>query len=198
MTKAIFRDVIRKEWLFGLFYCVLSSFACFILSFRTFDLQRFIAEYGEIGVNGRDMKLIKDIHLFEGGNTGMDFFLFFLVLSMLVFFVLWGYLSYRRHGGDISLMRIRGISKARSQYSFYLARAVLFLFFSFLSLLSGIFYVFLFNVLSRTQHPVLFFNPFFFLFLLVSFLVFLLVSLPFYTNPYKRKRLIRFLRENNG
>jgi hypothetical protein len=117
---------------------------------------------------------------------------------MLVFFVLWGYLSYRRHGGDISLMRIRGISKTRSQYSFYLARAVLFLFFSFLSLLPAIFYVFLFNVLSRTQHPVLFFNPFSFLFLLVSFLVFLLVSLPFYTNPYKRKRLIRFLRENNG
>jgi len=197
MNKKIIKSVFSTEWIYGLIYGTFAFLSYCLLSFLLFDEKRVYSEYGgESMINGKDYDFIDILGVKGIARQSYILPFFFLMVATIVFFFLWSYLSYRKHCNDISLMRVRGISKSKSQFAFLRARGLLFLFASLISILPYILFIFAFYWVAQTKYIIIHFTPWVFLLIFISLLAFLIVSFPFYTKPYKKDRLIRFLREN--
>lgn len=197
MTKSIIKTVFRKEWIYGLIYGFLSFFSYCLLSFSVCDRNRLYQDYGgKEFINGHDQEVINCIGVFEITKQSYLFLLFFIFLITIFFFILWAYLSYKTHRADISLLIIRGSTKIESQYTFLFARGMLFLIVSLISIIPCIIFIFTFFFITGTQHIIVHFTPWIFLLILVALSLFLIISLPFFKTPFKKERLIQFLREN--
>lgn len=197
MDKLIFKDIVKKEHIHYLVSCVLVLLTYVLWSFILFNREAVDNAYGgsEL-ISSHDSQFIDNLGV--EGITRQSYILplFFLLLILFVYFIFWGYLSYRKHNENIMLMRVRGISKKESQYLFLYLRAGLFLTTCLFTLLPYLLFLVIFYWIGQTKHMIIRFTPWLFLFMLVYALIFIITNLPFYTRPYSKQKLVRFLREN--
>ncbi|MCR4698835.1 MAG: hypothetical protein K5762_05675 [Bacilli bacterium] len=197
MTKNIAKYILRKEWLFYFVSIVISAITFFFWCCIFFDEQAVYADYGgKAQMDLHDESMMHQLGL--SGITRQSYIIpmFFFLIILLFFYVLWAYVSYKDYGKSIVLMRVRGMNKWQSQYRFLFIRLLYFVIASMISLSLCFLGLWIMFLLMQTKHMIVRFSPYLFSVIASYLVVYLVINLPFYSFPYKREKLIHFLREN--
>lgn len=197
MNKLIFKNVLKKERAYFIIYLILAAISYCLISFMFYDEKIVYSFYGgEEYVPGKDINFINCLGIKNIERQSYIFSYSILLMILVTYFIMWSYFSAKKHQGNISLMRVKGISKMDSQYTFLIQRNFLFLIFSVIALIPYLLFLLIFFLVSGTQHMIIIPTYWLLLFFIIHDLLFVFISLPFYSIPYKNKNLIKFIREN--
>lgn len=197
MNKLIFRYIFKQERWYFIIHSIIVTISYCLISFIFYNEKFVYSLYGgEEYVPSKDINLIQCLGLENIERQSYIFSFAILVIILIIYFITWGYFSSKKHQSNISLMRVKGIRKMDSQFTFLIMRNFLFLIFSAVALFPYILFLLLFFLITGSQHMIIIPTYWVILFIIVYDLLFLFISLPYYSIPYKNKYLIKFIREN--
>ncbi|MFA6830307.1 MAG: hypothetical protein WCR67_06385 [Bacilli bacterium] len=186
---------LKSEFLIFVVTSVFTAVIFVLFSFFAFDSARIDHFYGV----PNDIPYFDRAAFTNWGVIGITkqsylFSMIFMIFSLLIVFILSGFLSYKKNSGDIFLLRVKGYSKLQSQYSFLLVRTL----FEIISLLpSYILYylaILIIDYIAGTKMPLLIFESQTIMFSLGFVIAFFLINFLFSNLPYNERNIIRYMR----
>lgn len=196
MIPQLYRHLWKREWKFFLLFSLLSLllFLSFTLTF--YDDRRILKFYDNFHeISSYDLFVLTMLSI-RGIERQIHFFFFFFFLLLLLFYLIfWNISSFQMHEEDILILKLRGTSPLKSQGMFFLLRGLHATLISFASV--GFYSLFLLTLdaLLHTKTTILTFDTRVFFVSTIECVFFAFLSLPFYTIPFSRKRMIALIRK---
>ena len=195
MIRHLLFHILKKEKFFLVLITVFSIILLLSFTLNFYQDARVVDYYhGFEEISSHDYYVFKLLSL-QGIERQFHFFFFFFYLVFFFLFMLFfNICSYKMHEEDILIMKLRGFSFIKSQGLFWIVRSVYVCIISFMSIAFYALSLMLLNAILDTEITLVTFDQRVYFVALFESLFFTLLSLPFYIQPFSKKKLIALIR----
>lgn len=187
-----FKYLFKQNIFTSLISVFLLSVISIMFSFCNFNLDQYLNNYQD--ATYQQYKIISTIGQGGIGGSGFVLGLGILFIVLFIFYFLNNFINYKYNNEIICLMKIKGFNVMKSNGLFYLINLAIFfinIIFSIIGFyLISLVITMIFNL--RLLIANLSINNF--ILLLILFLIYMIISLPFYFIPYNNEKIIKTIR----
>ncbi len=187
-----FKYLFKQNIFTSLINVFLLSVILIMFSFCNFNLDQYLNNYQD--ATYQQYKIISTIGQGGIGGSGFVLGLGILFIVLFIFYFLNNFINYKYNNEIICLMKIKGFNVMKSNGLFYLINLAIF----FINIIFSIigFYLISLVITMVFNLRLLIVNLSInnFVLLLILFLIYMIISLPFYFIPYNNEKIIKTIR----
>lgn len=187
-----FKYLFKQNIFSSLISVFLLSVISIMFSFCNFNLDQYLNNYQD--ATYQQYKIISTIGQGGIGGSGFVLGLGILFIVLFIFYFLNNFINYKYNNEIICLMKIKGFNVMKSNGLFYLINLAIF----FINIIFAIigFYLISLVITMIFNLRLLIVNLSInnFILLLILFLIYMIISLPFYFIPYNNEKIIKTIR----
>lgn len=187
-----FKYLFKQNIFTSLINVFLLSVISIMFSFCNFNLDQYLSNYQD--ATYQQYKIISTIGQGGIGGSGFVLGLGILFIVLFIFYFLNNFINYKYNNEIICLMKIKGFNVMKSNGLFYLINLAIF----FINIIFAIigFYLISLVITMIFNLRLLIVNLSInnFILLLILFLIYMIISLPFYFIPYNNEKIIKTIR----
>ena len=187
-----FKYLFKQNIFTSLINVFLLSVISIMFSFCNFNLDQYLNNYQD--ATYQQYKIISTIGQGGIGGSGFVLGLGILFIVLFIFYFLNNFINYKYNNEIICLMKIKGFNVMKSNGLFYLINLAIF----FINIIFAIigFYLISLVITMIFNLRLLIVNLSInnFILLLILFLIYMIISLPFYFIPYNNEKIIKTIR----
>ena len=190
------RTYILKTFKQNIFTSLISVFLLSVISimfsFCNFNLDQYLSNYQD--ATYQQYKIISTIGQGGIGGSGFVLGLGILFIVLFIFYFLNNFINYKYNNEIICLMKIKGFNVMKSNGLFYLINLAIFFINIIFSIIGFYLISLVITMIFNLRLLIVNLSINNFVLLLILFLIYMIISLPFYFIPYNNEKIIKTIR----
>ena len=170
----------------------LLSVISIMFSFCNFNLDQYLSNYQD--ATYQQYKIISTIGQGGIGGSGFVLGLGILFIVLFIFYFLNNFINYKYNNEIICLMKIKGFNVMKSNGLFYLINLAIFFINIIFSIIGFYLISLVITMIFNLRLLIVNLSINNFVLLLILFLIYMIISLPFYFIPYNNEKIIKTIR----
>lgn len=187
-----FKYLFKQNIFTSLISVVLLSVISIMFSFCNFNLDQYLNNYQD--ATYQQYKIISTIGQGGIGGSGFVLGLGILFIVLFIFYFLNNFINYKYNNEIICLMKIKGFNVMKSNGLFYLINLAIFFINIIFSIIGFYLISLVITMIFNLRLLIVNLSINNFILLLILFLIYMIISLPFYFIPYKNEKIIKTIR----
>lgn len=187
-----FKYLFKQNIFTSLISVFLLSVISIMFSFCNFNLDKYLSNYQD--ATYQQYKIISTIGQGGIGGSGFVLGLGILFIVLFIFYFLNNYINYKYNNEIICLMKIKGFNVMKSNGLFYLINLAIFFINIIFSIIGFYLISLVITMIFNLRLLIVNLSINNFVLLLILFLIYMIISLPFYFIPYNNEKIIKTIR----
>lgn len=187
-----FKYLFKQNIFTSLISVFLLSVISIMFSFCNFNLDKYLSNYQD--ATYQQYKIISTIGQGGIGGSGFVLGLGILFIVLFIFYFLNNFINYKYNNEIICLMKIKGFNVMRSNGLFYLINLAIFFINIIFSIIGFYLISLIITMIFNLRLLIVNLSINNFVLLLILFLIYMIISLPFYFIPYNNEKIIKTIR----
>lgn len=187
-----FKYLFKQNIFTSLISVFLLSVISIMFSFCNFNLDKYLSNYQD--ATYQQYKIISTIGQGGIGGSGFVLGLGILFIVLFIFYFLNNFINYKYNNEIICLMKIKGFNVMKSNGLFYLINLAIFFINIIFSIIGFYLISLVITMIFNLRLLIVNLSINNFVLLLILFLIYLIISLPFYFIPYNNEKIIKTIR----
>lgn len=187
-----FKYLFKQNIFTSLISVFLLSVISIMFSFCNFNLDKYLSNYQD--ATYQQYKIISTIGQGGIGGSGFLLGLGILFIVLLIFYFLNNFINYKYNNEIICLMKIKGFNVMKSNGLFYLINLAIFFINIIFSIIGFYLISLVITMIFNLRLLIVNLSINNFILLLILFLIYMIISLPFYFIPYNNEKIIKTIR----
>lgn len=187
-----FKYLFKQNIFTSLINVFLLSVISIMFSFCNFSLDQYLNNYQD--ATYQQYKIISTIGQGGIGGSGLVLGLGILFIVLFIFYFLNNFINYKYNNEIICLMKIKGFNVMKSNGLFYLINLAIFFINIIFSIIGFYLISLVITMIFNLRLLIVNLSINNFILLLILFLIYMIISLPFYFIPYNNEKIIKTIR----
>ena len=187
-----FKYLFKQNIFTSLISVFLLSVISIMFSFCNFNLDQYLSNYQD--ATYQQYKIISTIGQGGIGGSGFVLGLGILFIVLFIFYFLNNFINYKYNNEIICLMKIKGFNVMKSNGLFYLINLAIFFINIIFSIIGFYLISLVITMIFNLRLLIVNLSINNFILLLTLFLIYMIISLPFYFIPYNNEKIIKTIR----
>ncbi len=187
-----FKYLFKQNIFTSLINVFLLSVISIMFSFCNFSLDQYLNNYQD--ATYQQYKIISTIGQGGIGGSGFVLGLGILFIVLFIFYFLNNFINYKYNNEIICLMKIKGFNVMKSNGLFYLINLAIFFINIIFSIIGFYLISLVITMIFNLRLLIVNLSINNFILLLTLFLIYMIISLPFYFIPYNNEKIIKTIR----
>lgn len=187
-----FKYLFKQNIFTSLINVFLLSVILIMFSFCNFNLDQYLNNYQDAAY--QQYKIISTIGQGGIGGSGFVLGLGILFIVLFIFYFLNNFINYKYNNEIICLMKIKGFNVMKSNGLFYLINLAIFFINIIFSIIGFYLISLVITMIFNLRLLIVNLSINNFILLLILFLIYMIISLPFYFIPYNNEKIIKTIR----
>lgn len=187
-----FKYLFKQNIFTSLINVFLLSVILIMFSFCNFNLGQYLSDYQD--ATYQQYKIISTIGQGGIGGSGFVLGLGILFIVLFIFYLLNNFINYKYNNEIICLMKIKGFNVMKSNGLFYLINLAIFFINIIFSIIGFYLISLVITMIFNLRLLIVNLSINNFILLLILFLIYMIISLPFYFIPYNNEKIIKTIR----
>ena len=187
-----FKYLFKQNIFTSLINVFLLSVILIMFSFCNFNLDQYLNNYQD--ATYQQYKIISTIGQGGIGGSGFVLGLGILFIVFFIFYFLNNFINYKYNNEIICLMKIKGFNVMKSNGLFYLINLAIFFINIIFSIIGFYLISLVITMIFNLRLLIVNLSINNFILLLILFLIYMIISLPFYFIPYNNEKIIKTIR----
>ena len=187
-----FKYLFKQNIFTSLISVFLLSVISIMFSFCNFNLDQYLNNYQD--ATYQQYKIISTIGQGGVGGSGFVLGLGILFIVLFIFYFLNNFINYKYNNEIICLMKIKGFNVMKSNGLFYLINLAIFFINIIFSIIGFYLISLVITMIFNLRLLIVNLSINNFILLLILFLIYMIISLPFYFIPYNNEKIIKTIR----
>lgn len=187
-----FKYLFKQNIFTSLINVFLLSVILIMFSFCNFNLGQYLSDYQD--ATYQQYKIISTIGQGGIGGSGFVLGLGILFIVLFIFYFLNNFINYKYNNEIICLMKIKGFNVMKSNGLFYLINLAIFFINIIFSIIGFYLISLVITMIFNLRLLIVNLSINNFILLLILFLIYMIISLPFYFIPYNNEKIIKTIR----
>ena len=187
-----FKYLFKQNIFTSLINVFLLSVILIMFSFCNFNLDQYLNNYQD--ATYQQYKIISTIGQGGIGGSGFILGLGILFIVLFIFYFLNNFINYKYNNEIICLMKIKGFNVMKSNGLFYLINLAIFFINIIFSIIGFYLISLVITMIFNLRLLIVNLSINNFILLLTLFLIYMIISLPFYFIPYNNEKIIKTIR----
>lgn len=187
-----FKYLFKQNIFTSLINVFLLSVISIMFSFCNFSLDQYLNNYQD--ATYQQYKIISTIGQGGIGGSGFVLGLGILFIVLFIFYFLNNFINYKYNNEIICLMKIKGFNVMKSNGLFYLINLAIFFINIIFSIIGFYLISLVITMIFNLRLLIVNLSINNFILLLILFLIYMIISLPFYFIPYNNEKIIKTIR----
>ena len=187
-----FKYLFKQNIFTSLINVFLLSVILIMFSFCNFNLDQYLNNYQD--ATYQQYKIISTIGQGGIGGSGFVLGLGILFIVLFIFYFLNNFINYKYNNEIICLMKIKGFNVMKSNGLFYLINLAIFFINIIFSIIGFYLISLVITMIFNLRLLIVNLSINNFILLLTLFLIYMIISLPFYFIPYNNEKIIKTIR----
>lgn len=187
-----FKYLFKQNIFTSLINVFLLSVISIMFSFCNFNLDQYLNNYQD--ATYQQYKIISTIGQGGIGGSGFVLGLGILFIVLFIFYFLNNFINYKYNNEIICLMKIKGFNVMKSNGLFYLINLAIFFINIIFSIIGFYLISLVITMIFNLRLLIVNLSINNFILLLILFLIYMIISLPFYFIPYNNEKIIKTIR----
>ena len=187
-----FKYLFKQNIFTSLINVFLLSVISIMFSFCNFSLDQYLNNYQD--ATYQQYKIISTIGQGGIGESGFVLGLGILFIVLFIFYFLNNFINYKYNNEIICLMKIKGFNVMKSNGLFYLINLAIFFINIIFSIIGFYLISLVITMIFNLRLLIVNLSINNFILLLILFLIYMIISLPFYFIPYNNEKIIKTIR----
>lgn len=187
-----FKYLFKQNIFTSLISVFLLSVISIMFSFCNFNLDKYLSNYQD--ATYQQYKIISTIGQGGIGGSGFALGLGILFIVLFIFYFLNNFINYKYNNEIICLMKIKGFNVMKSNGLFYLINLAIFFINIIFSIIGFYLISLVITMIFNLRLLIVNLSINNFVLLLILFLIYMFISLPFYFIPYSNEKIIKTIR----
>ena len=187
-----FKYLFKQNIFTSLISVFLLSVISIMFSFCNFNLDKYLSNYQD--ATYQQYKIISTIGQGGIGGSGFVLGLGILFIVLFIFYFLNNFINYKYNNEIICLMKIKGFNVMKSNGLFYLINLAIFFINIIFSIIGFYLISLVITMIFNLRLLIVNLSINNFVLLLILFLIYMFISLPFYFIPYSNEKIIKTIR----
>ncbi len=187
-----FKYLFKQNIFTSLISVFLLSVISIMFSFCNFNLDQYLCDYQD--ATYQQYKIISTIGQGGIGGSGFVLGLGILFIVLFIFYFLNNFINYKYNNEIICLMKIKGFNVMKSNGLFYLINLAIFFINIIFSIIGFYLISLVITMIFNLRLLIVNLSINNFILLLILFLIYMIISLPFYFIPYNNEKIIKTIR----
>lgn len=187
-----FKYLFKQNIFTSLISVFLLSVISIMFSFCNFNLDKYLSNYQD--ATYQQYKIISTIGQGGIGGSGFVLGLGILFIVLFIFYFLNNFINYKYNNEIICLMKIKGFNVMKSNGLFYLINLAIFFINIIFSIIGFYLISLVITMIFNLRLLIVNLSINNFVLLLILFLIYMIISLPFYFIPYNNEKIIKTIR----
>ena len=187
-----FKYLFKQNLFTSLISVFLLSVISIMFSFCNFNLDKYLSNYQD--ATYQQYKIISTIGQGGIGGSGFVLGLGILFIVFFIFYFLNNFINYKYNNEIICLMKIKGFNVMKSNGLFYLINLAIFFINIIFSIIGFYLISLVITMIFNLRLLIVNLSINNFVLLLILFLIYMIISLPFYFIPYNNEKIIKTIR----
>ena len=187
-----FKYLFKQNIFTSLINVFLLSVILIMFSFCNFNLDQYLSDYQD--ATYQQYKIISTIGQGGIGGSGFVLGLGILFIVLFIFYFLNNFINYKYNNEIICLMKIKGFNVMKSNGLFYLINLAIFFINIIFSIIGFYLISLVITMIFNLRLLIVNLSINNFILLLILFLIYMIISLPFYFIPYNNEKIIKTIR----
>ena len=187
-----FKYLFKQNIFTSLINVFLLSVISIMFSFCNFNLDQYLNNYQD--ATYQQYKIISTIGQGGIGGSGFVLGLGILFIVLFIFYFLNNFINYKYNNEIICLMKIKGFNVMKSNGLFYLINLAIFFINIIFSIIGFYLISLVITMIFNLRLLIVNLSINNFILLLILFLIYMIISLPFYFIPYNNEKIIKIIR----
>ena len=187
-----FKYLFKQNIFTSLISVFLLSVISIMFSFCNFNLDQYLNNYQD--ATYQQYKIISTIGQGGIGGSGFVLGLGILFIVLFIFYFLNNFINYKYNNEIICLMKIKGFNVMKSNGLFYLINLAIFFINIIFSIIGFYLISLVITMIFNLRLLIVNLSINNFILLLIFFLIYMIISLPFYFIPYNNEKIIKTIR----
>ena len=187
-----FKYLFKQNIFTSLISVFLLSVISIMFSFCNFNLDQYLNNYQD--ATYQQYKIISTIGQGGIGGSGFVLVLGILFIVLFIFYFLNNFINYKYNNEVICLMKIKGFNVMKSNGLFYLINLAIFFINIIFSIIGFYLISLVITMIFNLRLLIVNLSINNFILLLILFLIYMIISLPFYFIPYNNEKIIKTIR----
>ena len=187
-----FKYLFEQNIFTSLISVFLLSVISIMFSFCNFNLDQYLNNYQD--ATYQQYKIISTIGQGGIGGSGFVLGLGILFIVLFIFYFLNNFINYKYNNEIICLMKIKGFNVMKSNGLFYLINLAIFFINIIFSIIGFYLISLVITMIFNLRLLIVNLSINNFILLLILFLIYMIISLPFYFIPYNNEKIIKTIR----
>ena len=187
-----FKYLFKQNIFTSLISVFLLSVISIMFSFCNFNLDQYLSNYQD--ATYQQYKIISTIGQGGIGGSGFVLGLGILFIVLFIFYFLNNFINYKYNNEIICLMKIKGFNVMKSNGLFYLINLAIFFINIIFSIIGFYLISLVITMIFNLRLLIVNLSINNFILLLILFLIYMIISLPFYFIPYNNEKIIKTIR----
>ena len=187
-----FKYLFKQNIFTSLISVFLLSVILIMFSFCNFNLDQYLNNYQD--ATYQQYKIISTIGQGGIGGSGFVLGLGILFIVLFIFYFLNNFINYKYNNEIICLMKIKGFNVMKSNGLFYLINLAIFFINIIFSIIGFYLISLVITMIFNLRLLIVNLSINNFILLLILFLIYMIISLPFYFIPYNNEKIIKTIR----
>lgn len=187
-----FKYLFKQNIFTSLISVFLLSVISIMFSFCNFNLDQYLNNYQD--ATYQQYKIISTIGQGGIGGSGFVLGLGILFIVLFIFYFLNNFINYKYNNEIICLMKIKGFNVMKSNGLFYLINLAIFFINIIFSIIGFYLISLVITMIFNLRLLIVNLSINNFILLLILFLIYMIISLPFYFIPYNNEKIIKTIR----
>lgn len=187
-----FKYLFKQNIFTSLINVFLLSVILIMFSFCNFNLGQYLSDNQD--ATYQQYKIISTIGQGGIGGSGFVLGLGILFIVLFIFYFLNNFINYKYNNEIICLMKIKGFNVMKSNGLFYLINLAIFFINIIFSIIGFYLISLVITMIFNLRLLIVNLSINNFILLLILFLIYMIISLPFYFIPYNNEKIIKIIR----
>ena len=187
-----FKYLFKQNIFTSLINVFLLSVILIMFSFCNFNLGQYLSDNQD--ATYQQYKIISTIGQGGIGGSGFVLGLGILFIVLFIFYFLNNFINYKYNNEIICLMKIKGFNVMKSNGLFYLINLAIFFINIIFSIIGFYLISLVITMIFNLRLLIVNLSINNFILLLILFLIYMIISLPFYFIPYNNEKIIKTIR----
>ena len=187
-----FKYLFKQNIFTSLINVFLLSVILIMFSFCNFNLDQYLNNFQD--ATYQQYKIISTIGQGGIGGSGFVLGLGILFIVLFIFYFLNNFINYKYNNEIICLMKIKGFNVMKSNGLFYLINLAIFFINIIFSIIGFYLISLVITMIFNLRLLIVNLSINNFILLLILFLIYMIISLPFYFIPYNNEKIIKTIR----
>lgn len=187
-----FKYLFKQNIFTSLINVFLLSVILIMFSFCNFNLDQYLNNYQD--ATYQQYKIISTIGQGGIGGSGFVLGLGILFIVLFIFYLLNNFINYKYNNEIICLMKIKDFNVMKSNGLFYLINLAIFFINIIFSIIGFYLISLVITMIFNLRLLIVNLSINNFILLLILFLIYMIISLPFYFIPYNNEKIIKTIR----